>query len=58
MTITQLLSLLGKLGGIAVGVLGVNTHSLGEMTVGAGFAAVLHAIDSVFNSPKGESPTP
>lgn len=57
MTVGQLVSALGKLGGLAVAVLGVNTHSLSEMTVGAALAAVLHAVDSIFNSPSGSAPT-
>ena len=56
MSVGQLFSALGKLGGIAVAVLGVNTHSLSEMTIGAAFATVLHAIDSIFNSGPGTPP--
>jgi hypothetical protein len=55
-SVGQLISLLGKLGGLAVGVIGVNAHSLEEMTVGGAFTAILHGIDSIFNSPKGSSP--
>jgi hypothetical protein len=57
-TVNQLFSLLSKLGGLAVGVLGVNTGSIKEMTIGPAFAAIIHAIDSLFNSPRNTPPTP
>jgi len=55
-TVGQLVSLIGKLGGLSLAGLGVNAHSLSEMTVGAALAVVLHSTDSIFNSPPGAAP--
>lgn len=56
MTVGQLISLVGKIGGLVVAGIGVNAKSLEEMTLGGALAAILHGIDSIFNSAKGSPP--
>lgn len=45
-----------KLGGVVLTAYGVNVNSYKEMTLGAAATAVIHLIDSVFNSPPKTQP--
>lgn len=56
MNLGKVFATISKLGGAAVAALGVNTHSLSTMTLGAAYAALVHIVDSVFNSPAGQHP--
>lgn len=55
---SKVFSLLAKLGGVGLAAYGTDVHSVENMTVGAAVAVAVHFIDSVFNSPKGDHPTP
>jgi hypothetical protein len=56
--VNKLFVILSKLGGLALAVYGVQIHSISDMSVGAAGAALIHFIDSTWNSPKGTPPTP
>lgn len=53
----RLFAVASKLGGLALAAYGAQVNNIKTMTVGAAVAAVVHFIDSIFNSPKGTSPT-
>ena len=56
-SLSQLFSFVAKFGGAGLAAYGVQINSIKDMTVGAAFAAIIHFIDSTWNSPKGVPPT-
>ena len=58
MNFQSIFAFIAKLGGLALTAYGVNVNNLKDMTVGAAFAAIIHGLDSIWNSPKGTPPTP
>ena len=57
MTWNKVFAVLSKLGGLALVAFGAEINSVKDMTVGAAGTALVHWIDSVWNSPKGTPPT-
>lgn len=53
----RLFTVASKLGGLGLAAYGTDVNNIKTMTVGAAVAAVVHLIDSIFNSPKGSHPS-
>lgn len=57
-SLSALFSVVSKLGGAAIAAYGINVHSISTMTIGAAYAAAVHLVDSIWNSPSDQHPAP